>query len=491
MIVHRLKDEPILRPWSGGVSKCISQLKILTPSCLDETGKPLFMDLAEEIYLSDEYSREEKQALKAIGVERIGYHDLLEKVKADLESPLSRIKNLQTSESWHRRSAKLMLDAAKYPLHFKSLCALEVLPLRDGSWTSIGAGGIYDPEIGGVDVPQDLGLRILAPQSLSNPTRRKLFEKIGLESCDPMEVKKLIIRKYNKWNNVDLESSVSHIRFLFCHCPKEEEVLDRRVVLFDAHERPIYRAHVTLGRDDMITDDLYFDSAGTYDIKELCAKRRGSDGRSTERVVHIIHPAYMNFDAPVSLSHNLSWRAWLQKYAEILPSPRLVKKYDPLKPSDSFLWIIENRRHSVLGILKTHWHTYYESMSPEIVVFLQQVEIVCINGEEVCLKDTLAPLPELVTLAKDLGVHDGMRFSILPPEFESESVEDWLFLEILGAGVAVDLKFYLEALRALMYSSPVPDNQKPGSENSTRSIVLRVYAAIEERAQVNDFEHLR
>jgi len=489
MIVLRLKHKPILRPWSDGVSRCISQLKILHKRFLDETREPLFRDLAEEVYLSDAYPSEEKQALKAIGVGLVSYNDIFERVKADLESPSSKTKNLQTSQTWHTRSAQMMLDAARKPLHFESLCALKMLPLRDGSWTSIAVGEVYYHEVGGVDVPQDLGLRLLAPEFLSNPTRRELFERLGVKSCDPMAVKELIIRKYNTWNNVDLDSSVSHIRFLFCHCPKEEEILHKTVFLFDAHERPIYRVHVTFGHD-MIVDDLYFDSDGTYDVRKLCAQQRGFNGRSTERVVHIIHPAYMKFDAPISPPHNLSWSAWLQKNAKILDSPRLVNKRNPLKPSDLFLWIIENRIDSVLGLLKTHWHTYQKLMSPEIVDLLQGFEFECINGYA-CLKDTLVPLPELVNTAKDLKVHDEMRFLTLPPEFELESVEDWLFLKMLGAGVAVDLKFYLEALRALMCTIPFPEDKKPEEEDSTRSVVLRVYAAIEGRSQVEDYEYLQ
>lgn len=482
MIVRSLKDKPILRPWSGGVSRCISQLKMLPKGFLDENREPLFRDLAEEIYLSDEYPLEDKRTLQAIGVELIGYHDLFKRVKADLESPSSMTKNFLTSQSWHTRSARMMLDAAKDRLHLKSLCALKMLPLRDGSWTSVAQGGVHYPQIGEVDIPQDLGLRLLAPESLFNSTRRKLFDKLGLESCDPMEVKKLIVSKYNKWNGVDLASSVSHIHFLFYHYPKEEGILPETVVLFDAQEQPIYRVRVTLGRDDMIVDDLYFDSASKYDVKKLCAKRRDSNGWSSKRVVHIINPAYMDFDGPASLPHNLSWSAWLQKYAEILPSPRLVNRNKPLKPSDLFLWIVEYRRDSVLGILKTHWHTYCESMSQEIVAFLQRVKIVCVNGENVRLKDTLVPLPKLVKIAKDLKVHDRMRFMKLPPEFESESVEGWLFLELLGVGVAVDLNFYLQALRAL---------RNLENENSMRLIVLRVYDAIEERARVDNYKHLR
>ena len=469
----------------------MDKLKILPPSYLNETEEPLFRDLAEEIYLSDGYSPEQKETLKAIGVKNISYHDLLGRVKADLESPSSILKNSQTSKGWHSRSAQLMLNAAKQPLHLKSLCAVEMLPLQDGSWTSIVAGEVYYPKVGGVDIPQDLGLRLLDPESSFNPTRRELFDKIGVKDCDPLEVKNLIIRKYNKWNNVNLESSVSHIRFLFCHCLEEEEMLNKKIVLFDTHEQPIYRVHVTFGREDMIVDDLYFDSAGTYDVKKLCAKQRDSDGRSTKRVVHILHPAYMNPDALKPLSHDLPWSSWLQKYAEILPSPRLVNKRDPLRPSKLFLWIVENRSHSILGILKTRWHAYQKLMSPEIVAFLQRVEIVCVNGKDVCLKDTFVPLPDAVALAKHLKLHNEMRFMTLPPEFESESVDNWRFLQILGAGVAVDLKFYLEALRALICSSLSSDNGYSRNEERTRSTALRVYAAIEERSQVGDYKDLR
>ena len=478
--MSRLALVPVLRSWRTGTLKRIGQLKYIPSDACDDEGEPLFEDLADEIYLSYEYSEKEVSKLRFIGLKDISMIELWSRVQADLKSRSSRMKDSQTTFEWHTRCAQFLLSNATPGQNLRQLQGLEMLPLRDGSWTSVAAGSVFYPQIDRVNVPVDLGFRLLAPTPARHPTRKQLFDVIGVKRCDPTEVKKLIVRKYAKWNNVDLNSSVSHIRFLYYHCPANEQPVDKTMFLFDAERAPVYRTRVALGRLEMIVDDIYFDTPGAYNVRTLCAGRAGTRAFN----IHIIHPAYLAEDYVRAFGGSRIPDDWLQKHAGVLHSPRLVDRNNPLELSYLFKWIVKDRTSSLLGILKTHWQTYENSMKQEIVAALQKVKLECSNGKDVCLPDAFIPLPNLLLVAKRLGVKDDIRFLKLPYENDKGSTKNWLFLQIFGVGVNEDLNFYLGALAAFK-------SRNRAAQIQHRSTLLKIYEAIEERAHVNDYSRLR
>ena len=480
LITSRLSPIPILRPWRGGSLRRIGKLKYLVPCCLDENGEPLFEDLTDEIYLSNKYSEEEVCILRTVGLKNISINEVWDRVRGDLRSPYSKMKSQQTGADWHSRSAQMILNQANGNQAFNIVQAFEMLPLKDKSWTSIATGPVYYHQIAGIDVPLDLGLRILAPEAAAHPVRKELFDAVGVKACNSNDIQKLIVRKYAKWNNVKLDSSVSHIRFLFHLCFESDQPIDKTMFLFDTDMNPVYQTRVTLGQPEIIVNDVYFNNPGAYNVAAL---RLGQAGSSTHNI-HIIHPAYMESKDATSIFHALSWKNWLHKHARVLESPRLIDSHNPLKLSDLFTWIIKERRDAFLGILKTHWKTYSNFMKPEIVAALQRVKLKCNDEHDAFLQDTFVPLPELLNVAANLGVKKNVRFLRLPSEFSEESPEGWYFLKTFGAGVSADLSFYLEALRAITYNDLA-------SRRLLRPTLLNIYAAIEERAQVDDYTRLR
>ena len=480
-IKNQLALVRVLRTWTSGTLKCIKHLRYLVPDLCDDQGEPLFKDLADEIYLSYEYSETEVSKLRAVGLNNIYISEFWDRLKADLRSPASKMKSPQTTVEWHSRSAKSILSNIHLHQQLKEVQSFEMLPLRDGVWTSIATAPVFYHDIAGVDVPLDLGLRLLAPAAAAHPERKGLFDTIGVRSCDATEIKKLIVRKYAKWNNVDLRSSVSHIRFLFHHCLENEQPIDKTMCLFDAGGAPVYRTRVALGRSEMIVDDIYFDEPGTYNVSVICAK-----GSSPDRFnIHTVHPAYMEYENETSMLHGLSWKAWLQKHAGVLHTPRLLDPRNSLKLSPLFNWIISKRPESFLGVLKTHWQTYKGLMKQEIVAALRQVTIKIRRDFKTFLHDTFVPTAGLVALALSLGVKDEVRFLTLPSDLAEASPENWLFLETFGVGVMPDLKFYLETLRASICGFSTNQSQRE------RSKILTIYEAIEERATVDDHPRVR
>ena len=271
-IVRLLKETRVLRPWSGGPLKRPDQLKWVRNYFLDEAGNPLFKDMPDEVYLSSEYELNDVLQLDILAVSELSFGDISTRVRADLDGPSSRWKSSTTSDDWVTRSASMLMR----PYHHRHssnteilmLESLPLIPLQDGSWVPVTSKSIFHPDSDGVPVPTDLGLQLVEPQALKNSARKSLFKRFGLQHCVPEDVIALILKKYNRWSNAPLQTSVSHLRYLYWHLPKEERDLPKTVYLKDHQSRSVYRTFVTHGRE-IIVDDLYFETDGTYDPKQL------------------------------------------------------------------------------------------------------------------------------------------------------------------------------------------------------------------------------
>ena len=478
-ILGRLRNEQILRTRTTGKLKSADQLRFIPEDFLDDHGDPLFKDLDDELYLSERYSKEDRPILEAIGVVTLAPSEMLERISVDLEAESSKMKDPETDQKWHTRSARFLLKALKGGRHHQKVRSLGLLPLQSKEWTSIESGDVFHPKIDDADVPMHLDFRLLTAEACSNPTRRAFFEKLGMKTCNPEVVIERIARRYSKWDNFSLTASLADLKFLYCHYDTENGPINKFIVLFNTGGKPVFRIRVTHGREDIIVNDLYFETEDKFGVQKVCAIQPEGDCVRKSRTIHLLHPSYLKGTDLNSYRHDLSWKNWLEKYAEVLSYPRLVSRFNPSKLSKLFQWIIENRKSMVLGILRTHWEKYHDQMQPDIVDKLRETLVPCINSDDVCLKDALIPLPELLKLGQDLGVKDRLPFLKFPSEFEKGKFDDWLFLEKLGPSASVDFQFYLKALLALK-------ENRVDWRGDDRECVLKIYREMERRASRDD-----
>lgn len=362
------KQTSILRPRSGGNLRLPSQLKWFSPSFCDETGEPLFEDLADEMYLSSQYLWADKKFLDQLGVLIMHFGDVVARVQADLDKPSSRMRSNSTSSTWHASSANLLMilfDELPYDeswlRHTKEIEDLKLVPLQGGSWTSSKGGRVYYPYTNSVSIPTDLGLQLLEPTAGENAARRKLFSKLGVKNCEPEEVRRKIRLKYSKPGIVDLQSSIMHLRYLYWNPDPDESSSRDFMYLMDQHENPVYHKFVTLGRTDLIVDDLYFDTDDEYGARKLSARVFG--GQAFE--IHYLNRAYRCAAIPDKRREDLAWEEWLEKIAKVRRSPRLCTTALPKTLSPCFRFIVEYRVSETVGTLKAHWSAYKSLMGPE------------------------------------------------------------------------------------------------------------------------------
>ena len=492
-----LKVAPILLSRSERYWKLPSQLKWVPPIFEDEHGVPLFDDLPNELYLSPIYKAGDKTILGTLGVKNLTMEDMLPRITADLLSLKSRYKSSTTEESWHERTAELLIRLFEKDQPTKSkVRSLPLIPLITGEWVSISAQeatisfgtirrhGIYYPksEETGIWLPTDIGLSLLDPKACNNASRKTLFSKLGVKYCDPGEVIQRITNCYSKWNNVNLTSSVAHMRYLYWHLPKDQESLDVRIYLKDQADLPVYRRFVTLGNPDLIVDDIYLETEQDYGVKSILTQV--TDGKkpiAPRFPVHFINKAYLDAVPPEQCLFKLSWIEWLKRVAGVRSVPRLVDSKDPLKLSRIFQHIVSNQPNKLVGTLKTYWTDYQDLMKDEIIKALSEAKVRCENVGDTPLWETYLPTAQLKQRTSDLGLSLTVPFIKIPYALSHDLV-DWQFLKLFHVGCEADLGFYLDALH--FFDSDFMEVKEIES-------LLAVYSEIERHSKVDEYDRVR
>lgn len=485
-VVRLLKETRVLRPWSGGALKRPDQLKRVPDYCLDEAGNPLFKDMPDEVYLSAGYEWGDFQLLDRLAVRKLSLWDISTRVNMDLDDPSSRWKSSTTSDEWVTRSASMLMRPFSTQgsiAEATGVRALPLIPLQNGSWVSGDSGLIFHPDSDRVPVPTDLGLRLVDPKALRNSARKALFTHLGLRNCAPRDVIALILKKYNTWGNISLQSSVSHLRYLYWHLPKNERDLPKTIYLKDQESRPVYRTFVTLGRE-IIVDDLYFETDEKYDAKRLTMQEKvGSKIIYPGFPLHYINRAYIDAMPSDARRYDSSWEGWLGDSAGVRCIPRLVKPSTPTALSDLFLYILRWRKE-VVGTLKAHWASYKDLITPPVIRALREAEVPCENSKKAPLQTTYLPLSKLTKRCRNFDVNRELPFLVLPSETDGGSQEDWNFLETFDVGRETNTRFYLDVLRHF-----VRTHQSPSE--ASRNILLKIYEAVEIHSNAEDREKIR
>lgn len=382
------------------------QLKRVPSYCLGEAGNPLFKDLPDEVYLHSEYDLSDFELLHEIlSVKELSFSDVSLRVRANFDSPYSRWKSSTASHAWISRSAAMLLRSfhtQNNAPEIIGLKALPLIPLQDGSWVSSTSIPLFFPASRGVLVATDLGFPLVDPQALDNPVRQTLFTKFGVRDCVPENVITLILEKYNRWSDFSLDSSVSHLRYLYWHLPEDRRDLAKTVYLKDQISRPVYRSSITPGKKvmkDIIEDDLYFDTDGIYDAKRLSMPLRFGSKLCPGFNLHYINQAYIDAVSSHVLRCGLSWEHWLER-SGVRRTPRLVKWSAPVTLSNFADYILKWRNEDLVGTLKAHWDTYkrWDSLDEDtrpVIDALREAAVLCKDGTDAPLHTTYLPLPKL------------------------------------------------------------------------------------------------
>jgi hypothetical protein len=475
-IQELLKDMPILQTWKERIFKRPSELKRVIP-CALHRGEPIFDDLPNEKYLAPEYGQD--NVLEELGVRIIAWSDILERLQADLMSSHSKMRSLAPNDEWHASCADLLLLAFEndqIQATQQEIKQMAIIPLLDGRWTSLQAvtfGGprpIYFPSTDGVPIPENLLLRLVEPGAASVLKRANLFRKLGVQNCAKEEIIRLINFHHQKYTESASHSLVptSHFKYLF-HFDTSPDLL-RNWLLVPTEAGCLCKA----------SKQLYFLSDEEYDTQQLLGS--GCETKANGPAA-FIRRELVESESPHARCQNLSWQEWLKRATGARYFPPLVEDPSASQLSPIMLAVLEQSCEKFVGLLQAHWNTEYESTIsklPQISSKLRDCRVLCESKATCQLQFTYLPSGEIKSKVKELCVEREFPILKLPVTLDRTNYRHWRFLEDLGVGHNLDLRFYMLVLKEMCVS-----------DNVAAQNVADVYRCMAKTAQLEQQEKLR
>ena len=492
-----LAQTPVLYTRERSTLKRPGDVRQVLPFFLDQHGNPLFRDLDDEVYLAQQYAWTE---VKQLGVKRMSWTDIILRIRADVmgDSRRSLLKSTAPESDWHKRVAQLLLGAfdEALPNIQTDLRETRLVPLVNGEWVPCQGRNPLFPDNGGVRIPRDLGLDLVKPEAIVDLSRRRLFEKLGVQICAPQIAVNLIYNRYKRPNQICLRSSVDHLRYLFWHSPNIQEQLDRTIPVKDRGGVTVFRAFVPIGYPlgYNIIDDVYFESSEEYSCQQLTQKitYNGSE-IAPGYYVRLLHPDYMNAVQSDARRANISWRTWLAKSVEIKTLPVLRSPSSSSKISNVLNYITIYRPHMLLGLLKKGWHLYEHEITKEVAQYLSNADVPCESSNMVKLRDTFLPMPVLKEKAEQWAVTDSIPFLALNVTHIETLQMEWGFLQTFGVHHQYSIYFVrlcLHQFALLSNGNTLPFTLDTGTRLDLENL-LGIYEALTINSTGGDHERIR
>lgn len=433
----KLKQTPLLEPWSGNGLYKPPDLEKLSENFIAEDRSPLLPDLeGAEIYLSPKYSEADFQLLARLGTTVLQWRNFIDRLDADLRIPHgSNWRSMEENAEWRTRICKLLssIFTENLPSQQKRLRRLALIPLCDGRWVSSDSGTkIYFPKTDDTPIPVDLGLDLVNPMAAENIAWADLLSTSGVMSCPRDAVIGSINKRYNATNleNFEVLNAVAHIRYLYWFLSKDQSSLASQIRLTNQHGALLKKDQYLYFRDD--GDD--------YSPSKLFEQ----DAQLPGHPVHYLHEGYLKAVDPEAIHNGLSWMRWLEEIAGVRRIPELSAKGHGL--SKEFQYIIDHRSNMLLGTLKRGWAFYRLQINDSVKEELQSRPVLLENGTKTLLHRTFLPLPSLKQIAEDLRIANACPFVAVSELLRDEEKFEWIFVKELRVGIEENLDFYLSAL---------------------------------------------
>ncbi|KAK2034152.1 hypothetical protein LX32DRAFT_722382 [Colletotrichum zoysiae] len=307
-----LKSAPVLFDHKGSPNtRTVLELVRLGFGCADEYGDSLFDDGTPGEIISRQYGPIGERILADYGMRMVTFNQLVSWVRADLENATSsRMKSPDTPESWHVRAADLLNSAfvKNFLVITSELTMLDLIPLEDGSWVSAVSGPTYFPQVDGLDIPTDIGLRIVS-RRVKNERRILLFKSLGATTAEPRMVREHILQSYKTAipSNFTIEASKQHLKFLYMSETLAERASPyEAIAIFNHHGKPQRPGQQTIY---LTTDNTH----GAVEVfKATSPGTNPGDGAIGYKVAFVNKEYFVNEPAAPK-GQKMSWRVWFSE----------------------------------------------------------------------------------------------------------------------------------------------------------------------------------
>jgi hypothetical protein len=502
-----LSQSKILKSMNGEALRLPSELCIL-PDRFLHGDQPLFDDLEDDIYLSSSYKNAaDIEKLKDLGLSNISWHEILDRLEADLQNSNSKMRATEIEDEWHTAVAELMAhiidvsspggEASSDDTETMSnddsevfvqgspdgpetlmdrLLGLEVIPLRNTCWASSNSisteDRIYFPYL--VDdpislpIPGDIGLRVVHPEACVIPDRKELYERFGISDCEHQIVTNKILHLHTsilpQQASIETRDLRLHLEILFW---------------FGRHLTSLERHSLYAMTDKglkMPSDHLFFHSEEEYHGQKLLQHTNLKNVKG----FGFLDDKYLESKANRHYRYEHTWKQWLEHVAGIRYFPRLHHRTDTSKLDHILEAVLRDNPSKFIGTIQAHWESSYRATCvkfPIIKNTLEKTKVLCQNGKKEELQNTFLPTAELTLTSRGFGVESQMAFLELSSSADTSDDKEWSFLNEFGVCCEVNLKFYFEVLSALQVLSDI--------QGRKITIITDVYKSI---GRISNFE---
>ena len=420
-------------------------LRIVPTSLRDHSGEPLLPNCtcADHScrYLSEIYDRDlDLPILQHIGVETLSIQEFINRVECDLKDDESRMRTTPVESAWHTKIAKVLTKAMDVPENWNRISRLPLIPLTKGTWVRPLNASIFFPTCRGTDIPSDLPLNLVDPQTLENQARETLFKRLGISECHPERIFPLI-EQACKSNNWTLAAAVQHLKFVFWNHDElpPQDISIMAVSMDNVKFWPrtpsagwIYRPNAT----------------GPYCAATVIGHPIPEELRSN---MHFLHPQYYEVLSSCERRRDKTGTEWLQNFLRIKTAPQLQRRDDLRKVSSEVQYIARRKPHLLLGVLKQQWSNIRNAADWQKEFAELNVRIPVLRSEiNRPLQSTYLPLPKLRSIVARLDLENDFGFVKELEEMCDYEAIGWNFISHFGVGVEEDFTFWVLMLRKAM-----------------------------------------
>ncbi|KAM0355123.1 hypothetical protein ACHAPU_000983 [Fusarium lateritium] len=306
-IYEWINRNPILRSRNLKQFRLPQHVAKLANDARDSDGNPLLDDPKTDPFLSGQYTGQAVARLTQYGVPILHLHPFIDLLALDLKSDKSRMRNKTTNDKWHSAVASLLSKGMKMECYACRLRPLPLLPLTDGTWTSVASGPAVLPFAFSTAIPQTLDLRVVSSPASHNLKRYELFKKLGATDIHVHDVEKLILTRFQTSESLQLAEVKSFLHYFYLtHATSEDGSKGQREGL-------------KVLTTDLKLKDPHRDSVYLPGTDHPCAPERllAPCGKVRVPSFSVLHPEILT-DAPGDTTEvRLGWKRWLCNFCGV------------------------------------------------------------------------------------------------------------------------------------------------------------------------------
>ena len=362
----------------------IGDLVRLTSSHVCGDGDPLFEDGHPEEIVSKHYNSTDLGILMDYGLNYAHFGHIIRWLATDLARGVgSRMKSATTPACWHTRAAKLLhLPFSKNLTgSIADLRQMPLLPLKGGTWVSATTGPVFFSRVDGIDIPPNIGLRII-DESITDVHRRTLFQDLGVQEAAISLVRRKILEMYRQpglLTDLTVQTSKQHLTFLYLtqHLKPVDEGNYSDIILFDQDECMQKPSETEMY---MATDRSPY---SPWELLKGGGPSFGSGFDAPGFVAYFMNEEYF-VDAPQTPQNRaLTWVRWFHDHLGVEEHAY----FGLSELSEAANHLQNHRPDRFIGALRIHHH-YCRPLSSEFIACVQETEVLCQGGRKIPLKDT-------------------------------------------------------------------------------------------------------